>query len=95
MNYNEIKIEEEEQKPLWNPSKVSIPEIVKNNMDLLLTREEKLLRRKHTILALLSMKRDGLIQRKTITMHLQGVHKGETVEKEFTFYKSIPEPKKK
>lgn len=42
-------------------------------------------------LALVAMYRNGEVKRHTKTLYLYNKHKGETIQKEFTFYKSIPE----
>lgn len=85
----EIILEEEQVKHVWNPDVESLPVIVQNYIDQWLNPVQRMERRKRVIMALLCMKRDGEIQEKSIILHLNGQTKGEMLDKEFTFYKSV------
>ena len=75
----------------WEPYEPNLPEVVRRHLDKWLDTEQMKRRKKAVERALLSMVNEGLMRERTIILYLRGVHKGEVVEKEFTFYKSVPE----
>ena len=77
----------------WEPNVTGLPEIVRKQMDKWLDTEQMKRRKKAVKLALLSMVNEGLMRERTIILYLNGGHKGEIIEKEFTFYKSVSERK--
>ena len=75
----------------WEPNVPGLPEIVRKQMDKWLDTEQMKRRKKAVERALLSMVNEGLMRERTIILHLRGSVKGEVIEKEFTFYKSVSE----
>ena len=85
----ELILEEEQIQHFWNPEVTTLPVIVQKHIDQWLNPIQRMERKKCVIMALLGMKRDGEIQEKSIILHLNGQTKGEMLDKEFTFYKSV------
>ena len=75
----------------WNPYEPNLPEVVRRHLDKWLDTEQMKRRKKAVERALLSMVNEGLMRERTIILYLNGGHKGEIIEKEFTFYKSVSE----
>lgn len=86
---NEDKIEEFSG---WEPNVRLLPQIVQDELDNVVwpTREEQAHRRETIHRAIIDMVRFGQATRTTTVLHLTGKTKGETIQKEFTFYKIRP-----
>lgn len=85
----EIILEEEQVKHTWNPDVTTLPVIVQKHINQWLNPIQRMERRKQIIIALLGMERDGEIREKSVILKLNGPNKGEVIDKEFTFYKSV------
>ena len=75
----------------WEPYVPGLPEIVRKQMDKWLSYDEMKHRKKAIRKALEYMIECGQMREKTIVLHLRGSVKGEVIEKEFTFFKSVPD----
>ena len=75
----------------WEPYIPGLPEIVRKQMDKWLSYDEMKIRKKAIRRALEYMINCGQMREKTIVLHLRGSVKGEFIEKEFTFFKSVPD----
>lgn len=87
----ELILEEEQIQHVWNPEVTTLPVIVQKHIDQWLNPIQRMERKKCVILALLGMKRDCEIIKKDVILKLNGPNKGEVIDKEFTFYKSVSE----
>lgn len=75
----------------WNPKVENLPNIVKKYLDQWLSPDQLRRHKKAIVRALVEMVNDGQMRERTIILQLSGEHKGEIVQKEFTFFKSVSE----
>ena len=73
----------------WNPDVANLPQHVKRHLDQWLTPEERRRRACALRCALLRMERDGEIREFNTVLHLRGYGRGNYIEKDFMFYKSV------
>ena len=86
-----IKSDKKKTEPMykWDPKVENLPDIVKKYLDQWLSPDQMLRHKKAIVHALVGMVNDGQMRERTVILQLSGEHKGDIIQKEFTFFKSV------